>query len=968
MRPKVVRASILRKKPADEEDCRPQPPAMPRPETASPARMALKSAMKRKSDLVEAAITGSAVEANSASGGRPSSSVGFSMHERRSNAAKSEHEDLVRDVAKASVQQEGCQNATNSHASFENLHTGRRLSDAESEFWDGEDDDEGRIGKRMSQSTMMGPLCIQDDTPETWSARNLCIRAYHQAYQRDLWKVRTAEEEGEGGARISGRACRDGGEQHFAYNRRRCSTHQNVVALDCKLLSKAMNAGDAARSSDAATVGRLGHCPKIQRATSVFILDTDEGDHSDEKVEDEDITNQADSTGAPKTLEVGEAAASEDNAVATADTGGTPPLAKVSPLKELLTAKKVDIARVRSVLESEPDIGRWINAPLDVASQGPTPLIFAMGATLPALVGLLLEFRADVRQAYDGPKMYMGWIKSGVAPIEAVTNRKGRFVGTMLADRLEEILEIMKLADARYGVELKAETVNLEIGKKIEKITQKKDSLPSNSSKMQVRKSIKLMSARGVVQHTQGHPCVKYDVVRDLGEGSLSSIKLAVTRKTGEMRTIKAEMKVEEAGLWDEIAIMRKLYHPNVIQLFETFEDDSNIFVVLEYCAGGELFSRLAQLGGIPERDAATNMQQLGSAVKYIHDEKVCHRDIQPENFLLKESGPFNEATVKLIDFTTAKEFGSGVEMKTKICTLHYVAPEILTRKSVSYTEKVDVWSLGVVFYVMLCGSPPFHAEDELGTLKKIKKGAYKFDPPNIWENISQHGKDLVQKMLVIDADARYSATDVVSHKWLNTERMSNQRTTQPANNLMTAEQLHNLRNFHAMNRVHKVVLRLKAQRLSSTAVEELRTVFRRLDKHGTGEVHVSQIRDKIMRVAVLREYIEEIMRILWSLEQGKAGLVKFDKFLDAVVARHGHLQKEACRAVFDVFDLDGSGTISQEELKMALGFGSDNRTFMDGIETVFGMKADKIEERFNLSRAEYSFDEFYDMMYQQVC
>merc|ERR1712125_288535 len=101
-------------------------------------------------------------------------------------------------------------------------------------------------------------------------------------------------------------------------------------------------------------------------------------------------------------------------------------------------------------------------------------------------------------------------------------------------------------------------------------------------------------------------------------------------RKTGEARVIKAEMKVDEDSIWEEIAIMRKLDHPNVIQLFETFEDFANIFVVLEVCSGGELFDRLATEGGIPELTAARLMQQLASAVMYIHEQSICHRDIQP--------------------------------------------------------------------------------------------------------------------------------------------------------------------------------------------------------------------------------------------------------------------------------------------------------------------------------------------------
>jgi len=184
---------------------------------------------------------------------------------------------------------------------------------------------------------------------------------------------------------------------------------------------------------------------------------------------------------------------------------------------------------------------------------------------------------------------------------------------------------------------------------------------------------------------------------------------------------------------------------------------------------------------------------------------------------------------------------------------------------------------------------------------------------------------------------------------------------------LVTSGQLSNLRNFQARNRVQKVVMRLKAQKLSDDAIEELRGVFRKLDKSGTGLLQIGLCRDKIRRIPVLNEHLEEIMRVLWSLESG--GEAPHTKFLDAMVERHHMLQKEACRAIFDVFDFDGGGTISREELKMALGLdGPSCNTFMAGIETVFGVKADDMEKKFQSQTEEYTFDEFFDIMQKQVC
>lgn len=250
--------------------------------------------------------------------------------------------------------------------------------------------------------------------------------------------------------------------------------------------------------------------------------------------------------------------------------------------------------------------------------------------------------------------------------------------------------------------------------------------------------------------------------------------------------------------------------------------------------------------------------------------------------------------------------------------------------------------------------------------LKRIKRGAYKFNPPEVWESISAEAKDLVKGMLVVDAETRYSAQDVCNHPWISGDFKS-RKTGVP--NHLTSEQMVSLRAFHARNRVQKVVLKLRAQQLSDASVQELRQVFRKLDKQGTGEVPIADVRDKIRRIPALNEYIEEIMRVLWSQEAGN-GRVNFDRFLQAMVLRHQAVQKEACRAIFEVFDFDGSGKITRDELKVAMGLGTETDTFKGSVEAVFGMSASDIKTKFSLeslTKEEYTFEEFFDFMAEQI-
>merc|ERR1740130_1506185 len=218
-----------------------------------------------------------------------------------------------------------------------------------------------------------------------------------------------------------------------------------------------------------------------------------------------------------------------------------------------------------------------------------------------------------------------------------------------------------------------------------------------------------------MIEHTHDHPSSRYSLGETHEHVHPSAIREAVCVASGEVYAIKAGSKLEstaptqdpEAALWNEICLIRKVDHPNIVRLHETFEDDIHIFMVLEGCLGGELFDHLVSVGTVEEPDAIRLAYQMASALRHLHQIQICHRDVQPEAFFLAEAGPLCETGVKMMDFSTAREFSSLHPMLSKVCTLHYVAPEIVSSDD-GYTEKVDIWSLGVLIYTMIAGSPPF--------------------------------------------------------------------------------------------------------------------------------------------------------------------------------------------------------------------------------------------------------------------
>ncbi|CAJ1361983.1 unnamed protein product [Effrenium voratum] len=383
----------------------------------------------------------------------------------------------------------------------------------------------------------------------------------------------------------------------------------------------------------------------------------------------------------------------------------------------------------------------------------PRPLVVVVGENRPELVEVLLEFRADVNTPYEGENNWKGWIKPGQPLLASVSNRKGRFIGTMLADRLGQIEELLFAATEPAEVdELKEED--------------------GTASCMSGRSAFGTISATWGTEvmkrprHTVGHPKGIYEILEHLGEGDTSSVWAGFHLQTSVSVAIKIEPKTDEAGMWEEIQLMRNLRHPNVCRLFETFESETQVFVVLELCQGGRLYDVICVEGQVMREPRI--LRQLAQAVACLHDHKISHRDIQLENFLLAElDAPVEQATVRLIDFTTAKEYGNGHILMTKICTPTYVAKEILTRKMEAYTEKVDIWSLGVVFYIMFSGHPPFIGDSDFDVLKQVKKGHWSFEPADAWEDAPEEAMDLIQRMIVPAAE-RFSAQEVLSHAFLS--------------------------------------------------------------------------------------------------------------------------------------------------------------------------------------------------------
>jgi len=258
----------------------------------------------------------------------------------------------------------------------------------------------------------------------------------------------------------------------------------------------------------------------------------------------------------------------------------------------------------------------------------------------------------------------------------------------------------------------------------------------------------------------------KYIIQDELGRGAFSIVKLAVEKSTGIKYAVKIinKSKVEQdmARLATEMEILKQVQHPNIICLKEIIDTKSCLFIITELVTGGELFDKIVELGQYSEKDASVLVSKMVSAIEYLHNINIVHRDLKPENLLLKDAQNLSE--VKLADFGLSKIVGTKVMMQTACGTPGYVAPEVLTAQG--YDKEVDMWSIGVITYILLCGFPPFYNENLPELFEQILKAEYDF-PEEYWKDISAEGKDFIRKLLVVEPAKRMTGKQALNHPWL---------------------------------------------------------------------------------------------------------------------------------------------------------------------------------------------------------
>ena len=424
----------------------------------------------------------------------------------------------------------------------------------------------------------------------------------------------------------------------------------------------------------------------------------------------------------------------------------------------------------------------------------------------------------------------------------------------------------------------------------------------------------------------------EFKFLKPLGGGHFGTVRKALRRSDKEPYhyfaiksiSIKNMAQKDYDDLVKEVDIISNLDHPNIIKFYETYHDECFFHIVMELCKGKEVFDNICNHGYLAERKVQNIIFKVLLAISHCHSRGITHRDLKPENILFESLKP--DAEIKLIDFGLSRKYSKDEKMHTILGTPYYVAPEVLKG---NYDEKCDIWSIGAMTYLMLCGDPPFTGDSNTEIFKKIVKADLKFNSYK-WKNISDDARDFVKLCLNKNSGQRPSATEAISHRWFKT-------VISKTHNLKNIPQyiLENIKNFDIEDKFKQMIIKYMINNINDgDIINSYKNAYYAMDFNHNGWIEISEFQ-KVFKLAKINISEERIKYIYNIIEQNKKGGIDYTEFLMAGINKNELINKNSIENAFNYFDANKSGFIEVEDLEETLLKMGKECTDQGGIKSI---------------------------------
>ena len=421
-----------------------------------------------------------------------------------------------------------------------------------------------------------------------------------------------------------------------------------------------------------------------------------------------------------------------------------------------------------------------------------------------------------------------------------------------------------------------------------------------------------------IVGQSKSDPSLDYKKKNFLGEGSFASVYLVQNRITESIRAMKVIKKSsttseeDEKEIINEINILKIMDHPNILKIFEFYSSKESYSIITEYCSGGELFQEITENGPFNERYSAYVMYQILSSINYCHNMNIIHRDLKPENILIVDRNKNNFPRIKVCDFGTSKMVEKGAVQKKLVGSSYYIAPEVIKK---NYNEKCDIWSCGVILYILLSGRPPFGGEDDRDIMENVKKGKYDLES-SPFNKCSKSVLDLIRKLLVMDKNKRISAQEALLHPWFK-EQKAKELYNQIKDENIIKKLLENLKKYKRNSVIQETALAYLVHNFPQMKdVVNSCKLFNQIDINGDGKISEEELYKGLSTKIKSSTLKDDVRQIFKNLDMDNNKYIEYEEFVRAAVSKEKFMTDNVLRFVFRYFDNDGSGQITFDEIE----------------------------------------------------